>query len=379
MVDLAYKHILYGIWLRIWWIPLNFRKVMFYKPKLITFAYILKQLNMSEEPEMISGKFTADETEIPRKKHDSLLKAAFEDCFAHLLRFFFKDADKLFDMGRGVDFVDKELLEITPDRLRFGGTRTTDMLARVYRVDGQEQWILLHLEIQGEGNERFSYRMFEYYYRAIDRFNKPVVAFAVFTGAAGQHQPSAYTCSVLGTEITYKYNTYQIFQHSDQELLDWDNPFALVVLAVKKSHLEKKIPDEELNEERSIIARRLIASGKYTKKQIEDFVLFLKNILFVKSEEINANFDQEIAELTGGQINMPGIIEAVALIYRDEAIEEGLREGLQKGIAQGIEQGIEQGRQKEALEIARNFKNLGVDISDISKGTRLSIKEIETL
>ncbi|WP_316816657.1 hypothetical protein [Pedobacter nyackensis] len=350
---------------------------------------------MSEESESVSREIAKVEIEVPRKKHDSLLKAAFQDCFAHLLRFFFKDADDIFDMGRGVDFVDKELLEITPDRLLHGGTKTTDMLARVYRFDGEEQWILLHLEIQGESNERFSYRMFEYYYRAIDRFNKPVVAFAVFTGSADQRHPSAYNYSLLGTEIVYRYNSYQIFQHSDKGLLDWDNPFALVVLAAKKAHLEKKISEEALNKERSIIARRLIASGKYTKKQIEDFVLFLKNILFVKSDEINNKFDREIIKLTGGQINMPGIRETVALIYREEAIEEGLREGIQRGLIQGLEKGLEQGieqgiekgleqglvqgRHVEALDIAREMKKDKFTIEKIAKLTKLSITEIRAL
>lgn len=336
---------------------------------------------------------------IPRKKNDSLLKAAFEDCFVHLLRFFFKEADELFDINRGIDFIDKELLEITPDRLRHGGTRTTDLLARVYLLDGQEQWILLHLEIQTESNEWFSYRMFEYYYRAIDRYNKPIVAFVIFTGGANQKQPSAYTYNLLGTEISYKYNVYQIFQHSDEELLEWDNPFALVVLAAKKAHLENEVPEEVLNEQRFIIARTMIASGKYSKKQIEEFILFLKNIIFVNNEEININFDREIAKLTGGKVNMPGIIEAVALIYREEAIEKGLKEGFQKGIAQGLEKGLEQGiekgiekgikkglkqglergRHEEALDIAREMKKDKFPIEKIVKLTRLSTTEVLAL
>jgi predicted transposase/invertase (TIGR01784 family) len=45
----------------------------------------------------------------------------------------------------------------------------------------------------------------------------------------------------------------------------------------------------------------------------------------------------------------------------------------------GINEGIEQGEFKKNLELAKNFKSLGVDIQKISKATGLSINEIEKL
>ncbi len=86
---------------------------------------------------------------------------------------------------------------------------------------------------------------------------------------------------------------------------------------------------------------------------------------------------------------------------RKEGLEEGLKEGLEKGLEQGIEQGIEQGlkkgreearmmieeakeesrkaRNNEAKEIARKFKESGIDINLISKNTGLSVDIIEKL
>ena len=46
---------------------------------------------------------------------------------------------------------------------------------------------------------------------------------------------------------------------------------------------------------------------------------------------------------------------------------------------EGKEEGIEIGEYKKALDVARQFKKMGLSAEDISKGTGLSIKEIEKL
>jgi len=50
-----------------------------------------------------------------RRKNDILLKSAFEEAFPDLLRFFFDNADTIFDIQRGFVFMDKELRELFPE------------------------------------------------------------------------------------------------------------------------------------------------------------------------------------------------------------------------------------------------------------------------
>jgi hypothetical protein len=59
----------------------------------------------------------------PRKKDDPLLKAAFEELFAHLLRFCFPGADKIFDFRKGFVFLHEELTELFPELKKQGGGR----------------------------------------------------------------------------------------------------------------------------------------------------------------------------------------------------------------------------------------------------------------
>jgi predicted transposase YdaD len=272
-----------------------------------------------------------------RRKNDILLKSAFEEAFSDLLRFFFDDADAIFQMEKGFEFMDKELRELFPELEKKGGSRYVDMLARTYLKDGSEEWILIHLEIEGGDAKNFGQRMFQYYYRILDRFEVEVAALAVFTGDGRQKVTSAYKKDFLGTRLTYEYKSYHILDHTEEELLAMENPFALIVLAAQKSLLLGKIPEEELGEQRLTIARALIASKKYDSEQIRRFIYFLKTYIYVGNPEINSKFDTTIALLTKDRPAM-GIIETIKMITREEGREEGLEEGIEKGIEKGVEQ-----------------------------------------
>ncbi|TAM96844.1 MAG: hypothetical protein EPN39_12730 [Chitinophagaceae bacterium] len=48
------------------------------------------------------------------KRDDTLWKGILENLFDDFLRFFFPDADDLFDMKKGFEFLDKELEQLFP-------------------------------------------------------------------------------------------------------------------------------------------------------------------------------------------------------------------------------------------------------------------------
>lgn len=302
----------------------------------------------------------------PAKKNDELLKAIFEDNFPDFLRFMYPDADATFDLGRGLTFMDKELLEIIPYRERKKGKRVADLLVKVYLKDGSEKWILVNTEIEGGHDSDFSHRIFQYFYRLLDRYRVPVETIAVFTGGRSQPCTDEYHFAVFRTSLRFQYLSYQIFDHDESQLLDMDNIFAYIVLACQKALDEDKIPEQELAEQRITIARRLIETNKYSKDRIMSFLVFLKSFLFIRDKEINSNFDQYIYQVTGGTIEM-GVIETIK------------RQEREKGIQTGKAKGFAEGERKKALETALEFKKMGLPIADIAKGTGLTIDEIEKL
>ncbi|MCY4779653.1 hypothetical protein ORI89_08315 [Sphingobacterium sp. UT-1RO-CII-1] len=297
----------------------------------------------------------------PPKKSDELLKAIFEENFPDFLRFMYEGADDIFDLDRGLTFMDKELLEITPERGRKKGKRIADLLVKVFLKDGTEKWILLHTEIEGSNNGNFAQRVFQYYYRLFDRYGVPVETIAVFTGECKQSRPDQYSYEGYRTRVYFHYLSYQIFDHHEDELLGMDNIFAYIVFFCQKALQENKIPEEELSEQRSTIARALIEINKYSKDLIMSFLVFLKNFLFIRDKDLNSNFDQYIYQVTGGTIEM-GVIETIKKQEREKGIKTGIRTGIEKGKIEG------------KIEL---LKELGYSIVDVCKKLSLTEEQVK--
>jgi hypothetical protein len=79
-----------------------------------------------------------------------------------------------------------------------------DKLVKVYTRDGVEKWMLLHIEVQGKNEPDFPKRMFRYYYRLLDRYDRPVAAIAILTGRDGNKVPASYEEHCLWTREIYE-------------------------------------------------------------------------------------------------------------------------------------------------------------------------------
>src|ERR1700748_2786447 len=100
----------------------------------------------------------------------------------------------------------RQLGELNPQPDEEKDSRFADKLVKAYHRDGVEEWVLLHVEVQGDTNHRdaFAQRMFTYFYRIRDHYHKPVSAVAIFTGLDGQRLPDRYTYEYRGTKLTYE-------------------------------------------------------------------------------------------------------------------------------------------------------------------------------
>ncbi|MBF0174813.1 MAG: hypothetical protein HQL83_15450 [Magnetococcales bacterium] len=106
-------------------------------------------------------KRSNDEFDVPWKD-------ILEACFPEFLAFFLPVAYDGIDWNRGFEFLDKELSRIT--RESHIGDRRMDKLVKVWRRDGVELWVLIHIEIQGDRKPNFEMGMYVYQYRAFDLY-----------------------------------------------------------------------------------------------------------------------------------------------------------------------------------------------------------------
>jgi len=70
------------------------------------------------------------------KRDDSLWKAILEDVFDDFLRFFFPNANELFDFSRPFEFLDKELEQILLVESEDFSSRYVDKLVKVFTKGG---------------------------------------------------------------------------------------------------------------------------------------------------------------------------------------------------------------------------------------------------
>lgn len=90
----------------------------------------------------------------------------------------------------------------------------------------------------------------------------------------------------------------------------------------------------------------------------------------------------EIANFTRNQLEE---YEQSLKYYRDlknvvdTSFEEGKLEGKLEGIKEGIEKGKKEGKKEGLIIVAKNLKNLGMDLKNISDATGLTIEEIEKI
>src|SRR5438132_6664726 len=54
-----------------------------------------------------------------------------------------------------------------------------DKLFKVWLQEGDEVWLLIHIEVQGQAQATFPQRMFVYNIRTFDRYNRAVVSLTV--------------------------------------------------------------------------------------------------------------------------------------------------------------------------------------------------------
>ncbi len=117
-------------------------------------------------------------------------KEALERYFPEFLALLFPQTHAGIDWTQGYVFLDKELQKVT--RKAETGRRIADKLVRVIDTEGCEDWLLIHIEVQGEDQHDFAERLFVYNYRIYDRYRRPVVSLAVLADEQADWRPERF-------------------------------------------------------------------------------------------------------------------------------------------------------------------------------------------
>ncbi len=292
------------------------------------------------------------------QRNDYLWKGTIEHVTDDFLRFFFPNADTIFDMEKGFLYLDKELAELFPDE-NVRAPRFVDKLIKVFTKSSpgkpsEEKWILVHLEVQGYRDRRFLWRMHTYFYRVFDRYKRPVTAIAILTDGDKSYRPRLYRYNFLGTSLEFRFNMYKVLDQ-DQEALEKDsNPFAVVILTVLTALKGKGMPDNELFKLKTALLRNLVWR-RIPREKIEKLIIFLQFYVVFEDKAYDKYFGEEIASVTKTTKSM-GIRELVLEKVREEGMEKGRSEKTEKATRNLIKAAILTDEQiASALEVSKDY------------------------
>ncbi len=258
-----------------------------------------------------------------------ILETYLEDFFA----FFFPQIHAEIDWTRREPiFLDKELQKVVRDAEL--GRRLIDKLVQVWRRDGSEAWVLIHIEVQDQEEADFNQCMFVYSYRLFDRYRRPVVSLAILGDERVTWRPDTFTMELWGCSTRFRFPVIKLLDYQARwaELEQSRNSFATVVMTHLTAQATRRDPAQRAQAKLTLM-RRLYELG-YDRTDIIKLFHFIDWLLRLPDEQ-EEQFWQAFQAYEEAQ-QMP-YISSVERIGIQKGLEQGLEQGLIKGLLIGIE------------------------------------------
>jgi hypothetical protein len=267
-----------------------------------------------------------------RSDFDAPWKEALEYFVAPFLGFFFPQVHAGVDWSKGYESLDKELHQIArAARSRKG---MADKLFKVWHANGQETWLLIHIEVQGEPEDEFPLRMFRYNVRAFDRYNQTVVSLAVLTDDRPEWRPDRFDYGNWGASTGIRFLPTKLIDWNghEAELEVSANPFAQVVLAHLRALETRKDPEGRRRYKVQLV-KGLYQRG-WTAEDVRQLIRVIDWLLDLPPE-LQLGFHDEIHHWE--EENRMPYVTSFERSGMEKGIKQGLQEGLQEGIAAALE------------------------------------------
>ena len=254
---------------------------------------------------------------------DTPWKQILESYFPQFMAFFFPEAYCEIDWDRGFDFLDGELQQVT--REAETGKRIVDKLVKVYLRNGQENWVLIHIEIQNQKENEFSDRVYIYSTRLFDKFRRPIASFAVLGDGDRSWRPQSFQQEVLGSRHDFSFQIAKLLDYEEEELLKTStNPFSIVVQAHLAAQATKSKTRQQNRRQQKYNLTIMLYERGWSKQEIIDLYRFIDWVLTLPPE-LEESFRQDIVNYEREK-NMP-YISTIERMGQAKGKAEGKIEG----------------------------------------------------
>ncbi|MBN2506338.1 MAG: transposase [Verrucomicrobia bacterium] len=263
--------------------------------------------------------------------YDGAWKEALELYLEPFLQLCFPTVAQGIDWALPVEFLDQELQEIVRDADL--GKQRVDKLVKVRRRDGAEEWVLLHVEIQAQPDDRLPLRVYQYHHRIADRFGRRVATLVVLADLQAEWTPTSYHEELWGCRVRFEYPICKLldFVRDRAALEASDNPAAIVVAA----HLAAQATHRDMDQRHRLkwqLTRRLYERDFDRKNILELFRLI--DWLMALPDELAVAFRGELINFETEK-RMP-YVTSIERLGRQEGRQEGRQQGRQEALRDNI-------------------------------------------
>ncbi len=215
---------------------------------------------------------------------DSPWKQILESYFPQFMAFFFPEPYSQIDWNRGFEFLDGELQQVTLEAET--GKRITDKLVKVYLQNGEERWIVAHIEIQNQKEAEFGERVFVYYARLRDKFKREVASFAVLGDTDASWRPNSFVRETLGFNLQVSFPIVKLvdYKRRKEELAASDNPFAVVVQAHLAAQATKGKESQQRRRKQKFALMTMMYQRGYSRQEVVDLFRFIAWVMTLPPE-----------------------------------------------------------------------------------------------
>lgn len=270
--------------------------------------------------------------------------------FKELLEAFFGDLLSLMvpDLAahlqaEGAEFIRDEFFADAPETKR----RQVDLLAKVPTDRGEEELVLVHVEVEGQAGSGMGRRMWQYAMLIRSRHELPLIPLVVYLrgGKPGAHE-EIHSEVVLGHEmVRFHYFSFGLSGSSAEEHLARPEPLAWALSSLMR--------DKELTKAR----HRLEAMRRILRADLDvrrEYLLgrCVRYYLKLDADE-RKEYEDMLAERNHEDVEE---FEGIFLTDEDkEAIRAARKEARREGLAEGRREGRRQGRREGRRDAMRTL------------------------
>lgn len=256
---------------------------------------------------------------MPHNIYDILSKGIIEDFTIDFLRFFYPNADDIFDFSKPIELLDTELSNIDTNRALMKDSLHADKIIKVYARSEREGYIFLLVEIQRSKELYFAKRVHTYLQRLLDKYGERVSVLVIYTNSSKRYQPNEYSYSSLDTQVKTRFAFYSVIGQKEEDLLKQDNIFAIFLLIILWSLKITKKKEEVIFEKIKALVKDVL-QREMPEKKLHKILDFLK-LYPTFGDQLQCVVDEFIDSIIIKNTTM-GITEAAKMIAVERAKEK---------------------------------------------------------